>query len=167
MVLRISLFVHISLTALLTGLHFGSALYYNPGLDGLPADVFIRAQQPIEEMFSASMPVFMAATVASAVPVTWLLRQARVSMSVFLLFVLGFAFLVIQLAITLAGNVPINEQISSWSPDNPPSQWQEIRDQWNLFNNLRTAFLLAALWVQLAGLIAMTSLKVPQRSDLA
>ena len=160
MTLRIFLFIHISLTALLAGLQFGSVAYYNPGLDILPADVFIRAQQPIEDVFSRSMPVFMAATVASAAPVIWFLRQARVSRLVFLLFLLAFVFLIAQLIITLVGNVPINNQISSWSPDNPPAQWEDVRDRWNLFNNLRTILLVAALWVQLGGVMAMISVKV-------
>jgi uncharacterized membrane protein len=157
--LRIFLFIHISLTALLAGLHFGSVAYYNPGLDSLPADVFIQAQQSIEDVFSGSMPIFMAATVVSAAPVIWFLRQTRAGKPVFLLFSLAFAFLIAQLVITLVGNVPINDQISSWSPDNPPAEWQEVRDRWNLFNNLRTMFLVAALGVQLGGLLAMISVK--------
>jgi uncharacterized membrane protein len=134
-------------------------VYYNPGLDVLTTDVFIRAQQSIEEVFSRSMPVFMAATVVSAAPVLWFLRQARVSKLVLLLFLSAFVFLIAQLIITLIGNVPINDQIRSWSPDNPPAQWEDVRDQWNLFNNFRTMLLVVALGVQLGGLLAMISFK--------
>jgi uncharacterized membrane protein len=134
-------------------------VYYNPGLDVLTTDVFIQAQQSIEEVFSRSMPVFMAATVVSAAPVLWFLRQARVSKLVLLLFLSAFVFLIAQLIITLIGNVPINDQIRSWSPDNPPAQWEDVRDQWNLFNNFRTMLLVVALGVQLGGLLAMISFK--------
>jgi uncharacterized membrane protein len=161
------LFVQISLTALLAGLHFGSAVYYNPGLDSLPADVFIQAQQSIEGIFVLSMPIFMAVTVASAAPAVWFLRRARVGRFVFLMFSLAFGFLVVQLIITLAGNVPINDQISSWSPNNPPAEWQDVRDRWNVFNNLRTIFLLAALWAELGGLVAVISIKTsPKKTDI-
>lgn len=106
----------------------------------------------------------MAATVASAAPVVWLLRQAsRASKLVFLLFLSSFIFLIAQLIITLVGNVPINDQISSWSPNNPPVQWEDVRDQWNLFNNFRTTLLVSALLMQLGGLVTMISFKTSTR----
>jgi hypothetical protein len=45
--------------------------------------------------------------------VIWLLRRVKASKLVFSLFSLAFAFLIIQLIITLVGNVPINVRLGA------------------------------------------------------
>jgi uncharacterized membrane protein len=49
------------------------------------------------------------------------------------------------LAISLATNLPINNQIARWSVQSPPDDWTLIRARWVQFHIVRTLFSLPAL----------------------
>ena len=49
------------------------------------------------------------------------------------------------LAISLATNVPINNQVARWSVQSPPADWTLIRASWVRFHVVRTLFSLPAL----------------------
>lgn len=38
--------------------------------------------------------------------------------------------LIADILITVKGNLPVNDIINSWSPDNFPSNWTDYRDKW-------------------------------------
>lgn len=38
--------------------------------------------------------------------------------------------LIADILITVKGNLPVNDIINSWSPDNFPSNWADYRDKW-------------------------------------
>jgi uncharacterized membrane protein len=42
------------------------------------------------------------------------------------------------LVITTAIEVPINRQVVTWTDDDAPSNWQELRDRWQYYNIVRT-----------------------------
>ena len=43
---------------------------------------------------------------------------------------IAFIALIVDVLLTLKGNMPLNNLINTWSPANYPSNWQEIRQQW-------------------------------------
>jgi hypothetical protein len=57
---------------------------------------------------------------------------------------------VIDVLLTVKGNLPINDIINTWSTDNYPSNWTEYREKWFGFFRLR----------QIANLIGFVSLLV-------
>ncbi|MDB5051572.1 MAG: Protein of unknown function transrane [Fibrobacteres bacterium] len=52
--------------------------------------------------------------------------------------------MVVALIITLSVNVPIDNQIKTWTLQSLPTDWGRIRDRWEFFHFLRT-------WVSIAG----------------
>jgi uncharacterized membrane protein len=57
----------------------------------------------------------------------------------------AFAFMVasafftgVVLVITMACNVPINNQVSAWTAGSAPPTWRVIRDRWLKFHSIRT-----------------------------
>lgn len=59
--------------------------------------------------------------------------------------------------ITRFGNVPINQVMKTWSPSNPPADWQAILHRWDTFNLIRTltaiaCFISFIISTHLAGL---------------
>ncbi len=52
---------------------------------------------------------------------------------------------VLVLAITLFIEVPIDNQIRSWTNDNIPHDWQAIRDRWQFYHTNRTFLALAGM----------------------
>jgi uncharacterized membrane protein len=49
--------------------------------------------------------------------------------------------------ITLVAEVPINNQVITWTQASAPSNWEIIRDRWQLFNIMRTGAALAGFGV--------------------
>ncbi|GAB4048718.1 FAD-dependent monooxygenase [Spirosoma litoris] len=56
----------------------------------------------------------------------------------------SIALLVITLVLTVAIEVPINNQIISWAPSTAPTNWEEIRNRWQFVNTIRTIAALAS-----------------------
>lgn len=48
----------------------------------------------------------------------------------FIMAVIAFISLVADTLLTLKGNLPINDTINSWSPDNYPANWADYRAKW-------------------------------------
>ncbi len=74
----------------------------------------------------------------------------------------SLVFIAVVGAISIAVNVPINLEMASWSVQDPPTDWAEIRDRWNLAHAFRTAAALLALVFQL---LAVLSLVPPGEAD--
>jgi uncharacterized membrane protein len=64
----------------------------------------------------------------------------------------GIVALVIWIAITLAGTVPINAAALEWNASAPPSSWRTQVDRWERLNTLRTWAAVAAFALLLSGL---------------
>jgi len=53
--------------------------------------------------------------------------------------------------VTRLGNVPINGEIRSWSATNPPADWAERLQRWQVFHDVRTAAAIGAFIVLLVA----------------
>jgi uncharacterized membrane protein len=56
----------------------------------------------------------------------------------FYLVLVSWILIVTALVLTVAIEVPINDQIISWTDDTVPSNWEELRDRWQFVNVIRT-----------------------------
>jgi uncharacterized membrane protein len=61
------------------------------------------------------------------------------------------------LIITLPSNVRINHQIGSWSIQNPPQEWAQVRARWIRFHVIRTLFSVPAFAVYIQAAISNAS----------
>jgi uncharacterized membrane protein len=52
---------------------------------------------------------------------------------------------VTALVITLAVEVPIDNQISTWTAATLPGDWRSVQSRWELFHTIRTFMSIAAL----------------------
>jgi uncharacterized membrane protein len=57
------------------------------------------------------------------------------------------------LVITVVVEVPINNQIISWTSSTIPADWETIRNRWQLFNIIRTSAALASFGFFTAAII--------------
>lgn len=83
------------------------------------------------------MSILIPIALLSTLPVLFWLYQQR-SMPAFYLTLTGFVLFLVALAITLIVNVPIDNQIRQWTVQSLPSDWETIRDRWELYHALRT-----------------------------
>ena len=75
----------------------------------------------------------------------------------FALSLAGLVLMISALVITLAIEVPIDNQIKVWTVTTLPSDWQALRDRWEFYHGLRTFVSIAAL-----ALVTASSLRTRQ-----
>jgi uncharacterized membrane protein len=63
----------------------------------------------------------------------------------------GMVALVMWMALTLGGTVPINAAAIDWDAHAPPANWRSQVDRWERLNTFRTAAALAAFGLLLAS----------------
>jgi len=107
-------FVSILLTALVTGVFWGPWLGLSRSIDTFTAEEFLAIGHRMIRNLAPVMPVLMPAAVLSTVPILWLSCQSLPI--VFYSSLTGLALLVVALVITLAVEVPIDNQIRAWTP---------------------------------------------------
>jgi uncharacterized membrane protein len=130
-------------TLLVTGFvscaEFGSYAFVHPVLRRLPPTHHISVEQGLLRTFGRVMPVGMTLCLVLAIlhasipggqggPPLW--RW------------LGAASFAAALISTIIFNVPINLATGRWDASNPPPDWKETRNRWELFQGLRSWLLL-------------------------
>jgi uncharacterized membrane protein len=136
MVLKTTRFVNLLLAGVLTGNEFGGFAGFHPALYELPTESHARAEQAITSRFGKLMPPFMTAAIVSFVPVLSLVRDRR-SLSFFFT-LLGMLCYVAMLAVTFAGNMPVNRRMLEMDPSTiSGEELIELRRRWDRFHAAR------------------------------
>src|SRR5579859_8247734 len=97
------------------------------------------------------MTVLMPGTMLSIIPV--MLFSYRRQPMVFYFSALALLLFLIALLVTVLVEVPIVQQIVSWTPSTLPANWQQLRDRWMRFHVVRVVAGMASLVSLLAGAI--------------
>jgi uncharacterized membrane protein len=127
------------LSGLIAGFFFAFSADVNLATVDLPAEEYVRVQQLIN--LKVRNPAFALVYFGAAVVPPLLLAASwrewrtmpyRFVAVGYLLYVAG-AFLV-----TREINVPINNELASWNPQQVPPSWVAMRDRWNSANLFRT-----------------------------
>jgi uncharacterized membrane protein len=136
MVLKTARFLNLLLTGVLTGNEFGGFVGFHPALYELPTEAHARAERAITSRLGKIMPPFMIAAVLSFVPVLSLVRDRR-SLS-FLFTLSGMLCYVAMLAVTFAGNMPVNRRMLEIDPGAVSGEdLLELRRRWDRFHTAR------------------------------
>jgi len=135
-VLRVARFVNLLLTGALTGNEFGGLVGFHPALYELPTEAHARAERAITSRLGKIMPPFMVAAVLSFVPVLSLVRDRRSPAFFFTLS--GMLCYVAMLAVTFAGNMPVNRRMLEMDPAAiSGEEFLELRRRWDRFHTAR------------------------------
>ncbi len=140
--LRVSRFVNLFLVGLLAGILVG-ILMVEIALLEVPASVYTAVQKPKHEVFEPIAVVYVLAVVSGIFALSLSRREFKTTTFVLALF--GMLCVIASVITTLLVNVPINAEImDTWPVENPPADWAEVRNRWNLFHAIRTALMIAA-----------------------
>lgn len=123
------------LVMLVTGVFWGTWFTLTRSLDVFPADNFIRIGQTIISNVAWPMRILMPVTLVSLLCLCLLTRKMLPS---FYFFISATLLMVITLCITLIVEVPIDNQIKTWTAETLPENWTILRSKWNTFHSLRT-----------------------------
>jgi uncharacterized membrane protein len=129
-----------TMTGLLAGNELGTLIGVHPALRALPARAEIEAEQAFTRHLGKIMPLYMTGTLGTAAAAA-LDRRGEPG---FGRAAVGAAASAAMLAITLAGNVPLNKRTMNYPADGEGDAWRAIRRRWERLHAVRVALDLAA-----------------------
>jgi uncharacterized membrane protein len=147
-------FACLFLLLLVTGLFWGTWFALSRSIETFSAAEFIHIGKTIIQNVARPMRIIMPACILFMALTTWL-YPSRKSLG-FYLNALALLLILITLYITVGIEVPIDNQIKTWTAATVPSDWEKIRERWQFFHTFRTltslacfgSFLLSVLFIK-------------------
>ena len=134
------------LAVLVLGLMCGSelnvAMLAHPTLHRQPLEAHILVRSSFAALLGKVMPFWMSAS--TLLNLMLLLPAARLNSEAWKPSVIALAIQILAVAFSLIAPVPINNQIARWTPQSPPSNWQVLEHQWDVYHWIRTCGLVIA-----------------------
>src|SRR6266487_4169363 len=135
-------FAGLFLLALVTGVFWGTWFTLTRSIETFSAAEFIHIGKTIIANVAWPMRILMPSSIFFMILSAWLYPEKR---SPGFYFSLAACFLIIiALLITLLVEVPIDNQIKTWTTLTVPVGWEAIRDRWQFFHTARTFVSLAS-----------------------
>ncbi len=134
------MFLALFFVALISGASF--AVWLDNNAAGMSPAFYVEKMQHSIRVLTVPLPAVAMLGVFFTVVATFLARRDRVG---FYLLIAASICVIAGALITVFGNVPINNQIVTWSINSPPSNWIELREQWWQFHAVRTILTMAGL----------------------
>jgi uncharacterized membrane protein len=130
-------FIAVLATGLLAGIFVGDRMGASFARPQLSPSSFVKFQQVQHMHFVKMMPVLMGIAILSSL--SWLvLIRPRIGTLGFLLLALGTLAYISVLVLTRTVNVPINNQLMTWSASSPPLDVMKIWARWEQVHTIRT-----------------------------
>jgi uncharacterized membrane protein len=137
---KIVLFAALFFVALVAGAAFAIWIDYNPA--GMSSAFYTEKMQHAIRVFTVPLPTIVMLGVLFTILSTLLARRERLD---FYLLIAASVCIVAVALITTRGNIPINNQIRTWSINSPPPDWAQLAQKWWWFQTLRTLSAIAGL----------------------
>jgi uncharacterized membrane protein len=151
MLRKILLLITGLLLVLVTGVFWGTWFSLSRTMQQLPPETFITIGKQIMQNVALGMSIMMTLGITG---VLILLLMAGRRKKVHFYWLLSTLILfVAALVITLFIEVPIDNQIKTWTPDAIPAEWKAIRDRWQFYHTDRTFLSLAGIGCYLMAVI--------------
>jgi uncharacterized membrane protein len=150
-------FVGVLGAGIVGGVFYAFSSFVMPGLERLPASQGVAAMNEIN--VTAEHPAFMLAFMGTTVLALYLGVRGVMGWgdTRATLLVAGSAlYLVGTFLLTVAYNVPLNNELADVSPHaaNAAAHWQDYLDKWNWANHVRGATSVGAAAAYMGGLVA-------------
>jgi uncharacterized membrane protein len=134
----------IVLFALVMGVFWGTWFSLSRTMNKLSVETFIAVGHEMIQNLGVPMAILLPLALLSALVTLALLWQGGRA-APFWWLLAGFLLMVAALAITLAVEVPIDNQIETWTAATVPGDWRSIQARWELFHTIRTFLSIAAV----------------------
>jgi uncharacterized membrane protein len=129
-------FTALLLTALVTGVFWGTWFTLTRSLESFPPNEFIHIGKTIIANVAIPMAIIMPASLVALLMAT--VQYYRYDKTSFYMGGLSFLFMAITLIITVGIEVPIDNQIKTWTAQTIPQNWINLRAFWNKYHTVRT-----------------------------
>jgi uncharacterized membrane protein len=112
-------------------------------MDQLSGETFVAVGHQMIQNLGVPMAILLPLALLSALVTLVLLWPDRTAAWWWL--AAGFVLMVTALVITLAVEVPIDNQIETWTAATLPGDWRSIQSRWELWHTIRTFASIAAV----------------------
>jgi hypothetical protein len=133
-------FITLFITGFTSCAEFGSYAFVHPVIRNLPQQHHIFVEKGLLKTFGRVMPVLM--TLCVVLSISYAVKMNKTEGAANIFFWASAVSFIVALASTIAVNVGINSATGKWNIDSPPNNWKEIRNRWELFQAIRSWFLL-------------------------
>jgi uncharacterized membrane protein len=151
MKLKIFEFASLIFAALVMGVFWGTWFTLTRSIPDFSAAEFIHIGKTIIANVAGPMRILMPATLLFMLMAVWL--SYRVNKSSFYLYAISFLLMVATLIITVGVEVPIDNQIKTWTETTVPANWESLRHTWDTFHTTRTFLSVSSLAFFALGII--------------
>jgi uncharacterized membrane protein len=141
----------IVLSALVAGMFHGPWVALSRSMRTFTPEVFLAIVGRMNRNMAPVMTVLMPAAMLSIFPILYL--SYRIAPLTFYLSVAALALFLIALLVTILVEVPIVEEIVTWTVPTLPANWQQLRDRWMRFHIIRVVAGLTSLVLLVVGAI--------------
>jgi uncharacterized membrane protein len=145
--------VAITFTGLAAGVFLGHRLGVSLAMPELTPSSFVQLQQIIHVHFAIMMPILIIGAVAASIIWTILLRARWRAPDFWLVSAASFMILCVVI-LTRTVNVPINDQLMTWSIQSPPPDLVPLWRPWEEIHSIRTVLTSVAFGFQVVAVSA-------------
>jgi uncharacterized membrane protein len=143
--------VQVVFVGLIAGAFLGDRMGATFARPELPVSSFVLYQQIVHRNFVVMMPILIFGSVLLGLVWLFLSRRAP-QRSEFWMVLIGTAAVVSILIMTRIVNVPINDQLMTWSVDSPPENVRAIWEAWERTHTVRTVVAIGAFLILTSAL---------------
>jgi len=136
---------------LVTGVFWGTWFTLTRSLSDFSPGEFIHIGQTIIANVAIPMGILMPATLFFLLWSMWITYNK--SRPAFYLYAMSFLLMVVTLIITVAVEVPIDNQIKTWTVNTIPENWKSLRQTWDEFHTARTFTSIASFAFYVSGML--------------
>jgi uncharacterized membrane protein len=140
----IARFLNMFLFSLVAGIFWGTWFSLSRSIASITPEAFLEIGRTMIRNLAWPMRILVPAAILSALPVL-ILSFRRETAAAFSFEAVGLLSFVVALLITLLVNVPIDDRIKQWTIGTLPSDWEAVRDRWQLYHGIRTVASLGGL----------------------
>jgi uncharacterized membrane protein len=142
MTTKLTNFVALFLLALVTGVFWGTWFTLTRSIETFSPAEFIHIGKTIIANVAWPMRILVPSCILFMLLSAWLYSEKK--SPGFFLSVAACLLIIVALLITLLVEVPIDNQIKTWTAETIPSDWGAIRERWQCFHTARTFASLAS-----------------------
>jgi len=151
MLRKILLLITGIILVLVTGVFWGTWFSLSRTMYALPPEIFVVIGKQIMKNVAVGMSILMPLGIFGVLVL--LLMAGRKKKAHFFWLLSTLILFAAALVITLFIEVPIDNEMKTWKPDNMPTDWQAIRDRWQFYHTDRTFLCLAGITCYLMAVI--------------
>lgn len=129
MEINIIIFINLLAYSFIVSQSFSYIIALTDTQKNMEADTYIELRKLLDKNFKKKYKFVIYISLVSSTVLT-ILTSMNTSSILFIGSAIALLALIIDIMLTLIGNMPINNLINTWTKDNYPSDWKTYRSKW-------------------------------------